>query len=140
MNTQRPPATSPSGSAPTVLIVDDFDDNRQMYAEFLTYSGYRVLEASNGAEAVDKATNLLPDLVVMDLSLPVLDGWEATRRLKGDPRTRHIPVVALTGHALDEHSNEARSAGCDAFLAKPCLPEKLLETVRRLLSAVRSTS
>jgi CheY-like chemotaxis protein len=141
MNTQGPPTTSPPARGePTVLIVDDFDDNRQMYAEFLTYSGYRVLEASNGAEAVAKATDHLPDLVVMDLSLPVLDGWEATRRLKGDPRTRHIPVVALTGHALDGHSTEARDAGCDAFLAKPCLPDKLLETVRRMLAKVRPTS
>jgi CheY-like chemotaxis protein len=117
----------------TVLIVDDFDDNRQMYAEFLSYSGYRVLEASNGAEAIARATEHLPDLIVMDLSLPVLDGWEATRRLKNDPRTRHIPVVALTGHALEGHSQGARDAGCDAFLAKPCLPDKLLETVRTML-------
>jgi two-component system cell cycle response regulator DivK len=122
----------------TVLIVDDFDDNRQMYAEFLAYSGYRVLEASNGAEAIAQATEHLPDLIVMDLSLPVLDGWEATRRLKSDPRTRHIPVVALTGHALEGHSQGARAAGCDAFLAKPCLPDKLLETVRTMLEQVAS--
>lgn len=120
--------------AQTVLIVDDFEDNRAMYAEFLVYSGYRVLEASNGAEAVEKATELVPDVVVMDLSLPVLDGWEATRRLKADPRTKHIPVLALTGHALEGHSQVARQAGCDGFLAKPCLPETLLEAVRKMLS------
>jgi len=120
-------------AAPTVLIVDDFEDNRAMYAEFLTYSGYKVLEATNGAEAVDKATELVPDVVVMDLSLPVLDGWEATRRLKANPRTRHIPVLALTGHALEGHSQGARQAGCDEFLAKPCLPETLLDTVRKVL-------
>ena len=120
-------------SAPMVLIVDDFDDNRQMYAEYLKYCGFRVAEASDGAEAVDRAIALVPDVVVMDLSLPVLDGWEATRRLKGDARTRHIPVVALTGHALEGLSQGAREAGCDAFLAKPCLPEKLLETVERML-------
>jgi two-component system cell cycle response regulator DivK len=122
-------------SAPLVLIVDDFDDNRQMYAEYLKYCGFRVAEASNGMEAVEQAIALVPDVVVMDLSLPVLDGWEATRRLKGDARTRHIPVVALTGHALEGHSQGAREAGCDAFLAKPCLPEKLLETVERMLPA-----
>jgi two-component system cell cycle response regulator DivK len=122
-------------SAPLVLIVDDFDDNRQMYAEYLKYCGFRVAEASNGMEAVEQAIALVPDVVVMDLSLPVLDGWEATRRLKGDSRTRHIPVVALTGHALEGHSQGAREAGCDAFLAKPCLPEKLLETVERMLPA-----
>jgi two-component system, cell cycle response regulator DivK len=125
--------------AQTVLIVDDFEDNRAMYAEFLRYSGYEVIEATNGLEAVQKATTLLPDVVVMDLSLPVLDGWEATRRIKGDPRSRHIPIVALTGHALEGHSQGAREAGCDGFLAKPCLPETLLETVRDLLGGEPGT-
>ena len=129
---------APNHSAPMVLIVDDFDDNRQMYAEYLTYCGFRVEQACDGQEAVDRAIALLPDVIVMDLSLPVLDGWEATRRLKGDARTRHIPVVALTGHALEGHSQGAREAGCDAFLAKPCLPEKLLETVERMLPAKTS--
>jgi CheY-like chemotaxis protein len=118
----------------TVLIVDDFEDNRAMYAEFLRYSGFEVIEASDGAQAIEQATALTPDVIVMDLSLPVVDGWEATRRLKGDPRTRHIPVVALTGHALEGHSQGAREAGCDWFLAKPCLPETLLGTLNELLS------
>jgi CheY-like chemotaxis protein len=117
-----------------VLIVDDFEDNRAMYAEFLRYSGFDVIEASNGAEAIERATAASPDVVVMDLSLPVLDGWEATRRLKADARTRHIPVIALTGHALEGHSQGAREAGCDWFLAKPCLPETLLNTLNDLLS------
>jgi two-component system cell cycle response regulator DivK len=117
-----------------VLVVDDFEDNRAMYAEFLRFSGFDVVEATNGLEAIQKAISDLPDLVVMDLSLPVLDGWEATRRLKGDPRTSHIPVVALTGNALEGHVQVAREAGCDTFLVKPCLPETLLETVRQLLS------
>jgi CheY-like chemotaxis protein len=116
-----------------VLIVDDFEDNRAMYAEFLRFSGFEVEEATNGAEAVEMTRRLLPDVVVMDLSLPVLDGWEATRRLKADGRTRHIPVVALTGHALEGHSQGAREAGCDEFLAKPCLPETLLATVKEVL-------
>jgi CheY-like chemotaxis protein len=118
-----------------ILIVDDFDDNRQMYAEFLSYFGFTVLEASNGVEAVDKAIDALPDIIVMDLSLPVLDGWEATRRLKADARTQHIPVLALTGHALEGHSKGALAAGCDAFLVKPCLPDRLLETVNSILAA-----
>jgi CheY-like chemotaxis protein len=117
-----------------VLIVDDFEDNRAMYAEFLRYSGFEVVEASNGLEAIEKAKAHLPHIVVMDLSLPVLDGWEATRRLKGDPTTSHIPIVALTGHALEGHSQGARDAGCDGFLAKPCLPETLLETVEQMLA------
>ncbi|HXX69013.1 MAG TPA: response regulator, partial [Polyangiaceae bacterium] len=98
-----------------------------------SYSGYEVQQASDGEEAVRMAQQLLPDVVVMDLSLPVVDGWEATRRLKADARTRSIPVIALTGHALAGHSRGAREAGCDAFLAKPCLPDKLVEKVRELI-------
>ncbi len=120
----------------TVLIVDDFEDNRTMYAEFLKFSGYDVVEAADGLEAIDKATSFPPDVVVMDLSLPLLDGWEATRRLKRDPRTQHIPVVVLSGHVLEGHWQSARDAGCDGFLAKPCLPETLLETVRQVLAGV----
>jgi two-component system cell cycle response regulator DivK len=116
-----------------VLIVDDFEDNRAMYLQFLTFSGYRVAEASNGVEAIERARTLKPDVIVMDLSLPVLDGWEATRRLKNDPSTRNIPVIALTGHALPGQSEGARAAGCDVFLTKPCLPDELAKSVRRAL-------
>ena len=119
--------------APLVLVVDDFQDNREMFAEFLVISGYRVAQAVNGREALDRAFELLPDAILMDLSLPELDGWEATRQLKNDPRTQHIPIVALTGHALADHSREAREAGCDAFLTKPCLPEVLVVEIRRML-------
>ena len=122
------------GQTHKVLVVDDFEDNRAMYAEFLRYSGFDVIEASDGAEAIEKATALQPDVVIMDLSLPIVDGWEATRRLKAERRTRDIPIIALTGHALEGHSRGAREAGCNRFLAKPCLPETLLETVRELLS------
>jgi two-component system cell cycle response regulator DivK len=118
----------------TVLVVDDFEDNRMMYAEFLRFSGFRVVEAANGIEAINVAIASMPDLVIMDLSLPLMDGWEATRRLKTEQSTRHIPVIALTGHTLDGYVEGARDAGCDAFLAKPCLPETLLETVRGILS------
>jgi CheY-like chemotaxis protein len=118
---------------PLILLVDDFEDNRAMYAQFLTFSGFRVAEAANGQEALQKAADMLPDLVVMDLSLPVVDGWEATRRLKSDERTRGIPVLALTGHALGRHSEGARDAGCDGFVTKPCLPEDLVSEIRRML-------
>jgi CheY-like chemotaxis protein len=118
---------------PLILLVDDFEDNRAMYAQFLTFSGFRVAEAANGKEALEKAAELRPDLVVMDLSLPVMDGWEATRRLKSDTRTRAIPVLALTGHALGRHSEGARDAGCDGFVTKPCLPEDLVIEIRRML-------
>lgn len=125
--------TNAGGKAPLILVVDDFEDNRAMYAEYLVFSGYRVAQAANGKEAVDKATELAPDVVVMDLSLPVMDGWEATRLLKSNARTRDIPVIALTGHALAGHSQGAKEAGCDDFLVKPCLPETLVEKVEQML-------
>ena len=123
--------------APLILVVDDYQDAREMYAEYLQFSGFRVAEARNGNEAVDQAFALGPDLILMDLSLPGMDGWEATRRLKADERTRHIPVVALTGHALAGASEGARKAGCDSFVTKPCLPDDLVVDVRRMLNAVK---
>lgn len=119
--------------SPLILLVDDFPDNREMYAQYLKFSGMRVAEASNGHEALDRAFQLHPDLIVMDLSLPAMDGWEATRRLKSDARTRDIPVVALTGHALEGYSKGAMEAGCDGFITKPCLPADLLEEIRTML-------
>jgi CheY-like chemotaxis protein len=124
-----------ASKSPLVLIVDDFADNREMYGQFLEFSGFRVAEAQNGHEALEKAFALKPDLIVMDLSLPGLDGWEATRRLKADGRTRTTPVIALTGHALAGHSKGAIEAGCDAFITKPCLPERLLEEIRKMLDS-----
>jgi CheY-like chemotaxis protein len=120
-----------------VLIVDDFEDNREMYAEYFRFSGWVVEEARTGHEAIDKAVEQVPDVIVMDLSLPGIDGWEATRRIKADPRTRHIPVIALTGHALAGFSRGARDAGCDAFVTKPCLPEDLLTEIERQVVASR---
>jgi CheY-like chemotaxis protein len=118
---------------PLILLVDDFPDNREMYALYLEYVGYQVAEAATGHEALARAFELSPDLIVMDLSLPGLDGWEATRRLKSDPRTKGIPVLALTGHALEGYSQGARNAGCDAFITKPCLPEELVVEIKALL-------
>jgi two-component system, cell cycle response regulator DivK len=128
--------SSRNDGTPLVLIVDDYEDAREMYAEYLVFSGFRVAEARNGQEAVEQAFALRPSVILMDLSLPVMDGWEATRRLKEDPRTRSIPVVALTGHALDGHSREAEDAGCDAYVTKPCLPDALVREVQRILAAV----
>ena len=137
MSPRRAPASKDSRSAamksPLILIVDDFADNREMYTQFLEFSGFRVAEAQNGHEALDRAFQLRPDLIVMDLSLPGLDGWEATRRLKADDRTRDIPIIALTGHALAGHSKGAIDAGCDAFITKPCLPERLMEEIKSML-------
>jgi two-component system cell cycle response regulator DivK len=121
-------------TTPLILVVDDYQDAREMYAEYLQFSGFRVAEARNGNEALQQAFELTPDLILMDLSLPGMDGWEATRRLKADPRTQDIPVVALTGHALAGASEGARKAGCDSFVTKPCLPDDLVVEVRRMLS------
>jgi two-component system, cell cycle response regulator DivK len=122
---------------PLILVVDDYQDAREMYAEYLQFSGFRVAEAKNGNEAVEQAFALKPDLILMDLSLPGMDGWEATRRLKGDDSTRHIPIVALTGHALAGASEGAKKAGCDSFVTKPCLPDDLVVEVRRMLNTVK---
>lgn len=124
-----------AGDTPLVLVVDDYEDARDMYCEYLQFSGFRTVEAKNGLEALKQAASALPDIILMDLSLPEMDGWEATRRLKSSAKTKHIPVVALTGHALAGHSESARDAGCDAFVAKPCLPEDLVVEIRRILSA-----
>ena len=124
-------------TSPLILVVDDYQDAREMYAEYLQFSGFRVAEARNGNEAVDQAFALRPDLILMDLSLPGKDGWEATRELKADDRTRHIPIVALTGHALAGASDGAKKAGCDSFVTKPCLPDDLVVEVRRMLNAVK---
>ena len=120
---------------PLVLVVEDYPDAREMYAAYLQFSGFDVAEATNGLEAVEQAESLMPDIILMDLALPRMDGWEATRRLKANERTRHIPVVALTGHALAGHAEGARQAGCDAFVTKPCLPDALVAEIRRLLES-----
>ncbi len=115
---------------PLVLVVDDYADAREMYAESLLLQGFRVAQAANGVEAVDLARALAPDAILMDLSLPGIDGWEATRRLKGDTATRHIPVVAITGHAPVHAADRARAAGCDRLLIKPALPDQVIAELR----------
>jgi len=136
MGKLKSPAPGKQGKSkegPLILLVDDFQDNREMYAEYLVHSGFRVAEAGSGHEAIEKAVKSLPDLIVMDLALPGMDGWEATRHLKGDQRTRKIPVVALSGNALSGHLRRAKEVGCDGFLAKPCLPRTLLTEIQRML-------
>jgi CheY-like chemotaxis protein len=123
-----------SKDAPLVLVVEDYQDAREMYAAYLQFSGYRVAEATNGLEAIEQATVLMPDIILMDLALPKMDGWEATRRLKLNHETRHIPIVALTGHALAGHAEGARQAGCDSFVTKPCLPDALVAEIKRMLA------
>jgi two-component system, cell cycle response regulator DivK len=115
----------------TVLLVEDNDDNAAIYTLILEHHGFRVRRASDGGTAVRLAPALLPDLILMDISLPVLSGWDATRQIKADPRAGGIPVVALTAHCMPEDRARASQVGCDAFLAKPCEPKAVLEVVRR---------
>lgn len=120
-------------TTPLLLIVDDHDDSREMCAEYLAFRGFRIAEAQDGVQAVAQAMKLLPDLILMDLSLPVLGGLEATRRLRKAESTRDIPVVALTGHPGRQRAEEALAAGCVAVLIKPVAPMKLEAEIRRLL-------
>ena len=126
MTTQR--------ARPLVLIVEDQGDLRQLYVEHLVSSGFDVIEASDGAVAIERTAAQVPDVVLMDLSLPIVDGWEATRRLKSDARTAHIPVVALTAHDGSGELQRATRAGCDWFVPKPCPPDALVTEVRRVLA------
>lgn len=101
---------------------------------YLEYDGFRVLQAQNGSEAIQKARAELPALVLMDASMPQVDGWDAVRRLKSEPATRNIPVLMLTGHAYEEHRLKAAAVGADGLLPKPILPDELAREVRRVLS------
>jgi two-component system, cell cycle response regulator DivK len=120
--------------SPLILVVDDYEDSRVMYVEYLRLVGFRVEQAADGKDALEKAMELVPDLILMDLALPVVDGWEAIRRLRADPRTKAVPIIALTGHS-QQYAEQTGSSGCDAFLSKPCLPDVLLAEVKRVLAA-----
>ena len=124
-------------SKPVILLVEDFVDAREMYRDYLEFSGFEVYTAGDGFAAIAIAKEHDPDLILMDLSLPGLDGWEATRRLKADASTQHITIVALSAHALSAEGERARDAGCDGYISKPCLPADLLAEIRRVLAGGR---
>jgi len=117
----------------TVLLVEDNEDNRIVYSTILQHFGYRVMEALNGEEGIAKARTEQPDLILMDISIPVIDGWEATQVLKRDPKTRRIPIIALTAHALASDREKAMEVGCDSYLAKPCEPKTVVSEVERFI-------
>ena len=125
---------SESPARPTVLIVEDNSDNRIIYRTILEHSGFTVIEAVDGGSGVRLARECRPDLVLMDIAIPVIDGYEATRILKADPSTASIPIMALTAHAMAEDRLRAAEAGCDAYLAKPAEPNQVVAEVRRLLA------
>ncbi len=119
---------------PLILVVDDMADARDICAEYLVFHDFRVATAADGREAIQKALSLRPDLILMDLSMPVMDGWQATRWLKGNAQVAAIPVVAFTAHAMVNSQDSAREAGCDAVVTKPVLPNELLQVIRHCLA------
>jgi CheY-like chemotaxis protein len=123
----------PSDSAPLVLVIDDVEDNRDVYTQFLSHQGWRVATAVDGEDGLAKAESLRPSVIILDLGLPKMDGWEVAQRLKNAPATSAIPIVALTGHVTRESRQRALTAGVDEFCTKPCLPPDLIATIRRHL-------
>ena len=117
----------------TVLLVEDNEDNLVVYRTILEHVGYVVIEARDGEEGVSRAHSELPDIILMDISIPKLDGWEATERLKGDGNTSGIPIIALTAHALEEDRMKAMRAGCDGYLAKPVEPRRVVQEVEKFI-------
>ena len=118
---------------PKILLVEDNEINRDMLSRRLSRNGYEILIAVDGGQGVAMAASEKPDLILMDMSLPVMDGWEATRRVKADAATNSIPVIALTAHALVQDREKAMAAGCDDFDTKPVELPRLLDKIKRLL-------
>jgi two-component system, cell cycle response regulator DivK len=116
-----------------VLLVEDNEDNLVVYRTILEHVGFVVIEARDGEEGVSRARSERPDIILMDISIPKLDGWEATQRLKADGKTSAIPIIALTAHALEEDRLKAMRAGCDGYLAKPVEPRRVVEEVEKFI-------
>lgn len=116
-----------------ILVVEDTEDNRQILRDLLSMAGYEMVEAYDGAEGVQKAAEHKPDLILMDIQMPVMDGYEATRRIKANPDLKSIPIVAVTSYALSGDEQKTRAAGCDAYIAKPYSPRQMLAKVREIL-------
>jgi len=116
-----------------ILVVEDQEDNRQILRDLLANAGYEMIEAEDGQQALDQAAKHRPDLILMDIQLPVMDGYEATRRIKADPNLNAIPIIVVTSYALSGDEEKARGAGCDAYVAKPYSPRALLAKVREYL-------
>ena len=121
----------------SILLVEDNEMNRDMLSRRLERKGYQVIMAVDGAEGVAKAESEIPDIILMDMSLPILDGWEATRRLKSNNRTKHIPIIAQTAHAMAGDREKCLEAGCDDYATKPVELRVLLEKIEKLLQKAR---
>jgi len=116
-----------------ILVVEDQEDNRRILRDLLTSADYEMMEAENGEEALVAVAKQRPDLILMDIQLPILDGYEATRRIKADPTLKDVPIIAITAIALSGDEAKARAAGCDDFVPKPYSPRELLANIRKLL-------
>jgi two-component system cell cycle response regulator DivK len=116
-----------------ILVIEDTPDNRRIIRLVMERAGYEVVEAVNGAEGIEMARSTRPDLILMDIQLPVIDGYEATRRLKADPDLKAIPVIAVTSYALSGDEAKTRAAGCDGYMAKPFSPKALLQLVQSFI-------
>jgi two-component system cell cycle response regulator DivK len=116
-----------------ILVVEDQEDNRRIVRDLLTTAGYEVFEATNGHDGVEQARVLAPDLILMDIQLPGLDGYEATRRIKAEAALQAVPIIAVTSYALSGDDVKAYEAGCDGYLSKPASPRKLLSKIREFL-------
>ena len=115
----------------TILVIEDHEDNRRILRDLLTNAGYEVIEAVTGEEGVASAETHRPDLILMDIQLPDFDGYEATRRIKANPNLQKVPIIAVTSYALSGDDVKAFEAGCDAYVAKPFSPRKLLAKIRK---------
>ena len=122
-------------TAPRILVVEDDPDNRRIVVRVLTSESYETFEAADGRSAIACARAEHPDLIIMDLAMPGMDGWEASRQLKNDPQTADIPIIALTAFAMRGDEERARDAGCDGYLSKPCRPQTIRDTVRQFLAS-----
>jgi two-component system cell cycle response regulator DivK len=118
-----------------ILVVEDTEDNRQILRDLLGMAGYDMVEAHDGAQGVVMAAEHKPDLILMDIQMPVMDGYEATRRIKAIPELKAIPIVAVTSYALSGDEQKTRDAGCDAYIAKPYSPRQMLAKVREILGS-----
>jgi two-component system, cell cycle response regulator DivK len=116
-----------------ILVVEDQEDNRQILRDLLSNAGYQMIEAEDGEQAIAQAVKHVPDLILMDIQLPLMDGYEATRRIKADPNLKAIPIIVVTSYALSGDEEKARGAGCDAYVAKPFSPRALLAQIREYL-------
>ena len=129
---------SRASDPPLVLLVEDDRAGRMLYADWLTDAGFRVEQTHNGLQALERAFDLVPDAILTDLNIPGIDGYELTRRLKSDPRTSEIPIVAISGYApFTQDPDRADRAGCDAMLPKPCEPEDIASTLKALIDDAR---